>query len=330
MGEISDIQKVIAGIYKNVYHKKTNWPCAICGCANSAIVSHLLQQNGILSELSEDRHFYMVKNTDMYGWGEKNSRPFEFKRVGIHDAMSLYLFCKEHDDMLFSEFEKQKGSLDVYNYHHKLLFCMRSLYAEKRLKEYGIEVDKRQKEAKTLPSNFCKQAEELMHLSEIGISEIEQYIKIINDCLKGNSEQVKFLVREFDYFPVSISTSFSLSTEDEALNFNILQPCVLFHFFPYNSKSYLILGYFEDYINDPIKKLLDEWKQTTWETLGLSLTRIILNPVDMWAMAPSVYKLLKPENIERFHQILEERMYEITPSKIDFNLFDGIEDYEWK
>lgn len=133
MGRTNDTVKILAAIQKNM--DKKSWPCIYGGCDQHAINSHLLQRHGVLDRVVENGHLYEVKRCDYYKWNR--NPPIEFKMVGLNRAISLPLFCHEHDSRLFRSIEQDE--IDCSDYRMQLLLSYRTVCAEIRKKEMNIE-----------------------------------------------------------------------------------------------------------------------------------------------------------------------------------------------
>lgn len=115
--------KVMKTIFENSHNK--SWECIECGCNKLAINSHLLQRHGILSNIVENGHLTEVKGADMMRWDENNANVFQFKKIGLQQAISLKIFCNNHDTTLFYDIEH--GDVNFDDYWVQLLYSSRSV-----------------------------------------------------------------------------------------------------------------------------------------------------------------------------------------------------------
>ena len=104
-------QNIIAKIRANV--KKKDCECLFSDCENKSINSHLIQRNGILSNISIDGHLYELKVIDVNKFG-KEKYPINFKKLGVKQALSYKLFCNKHDTNLFKNIENTKSNYESY------------------------------------------------------------------------------------------------------------------------------------------------------------------------------------------------------------------------
>ena len=104
------IKKIIAQIDKNVKHKQ--WECLIDGCSEIAINSHLIQQNGLLNNISINGHLIELRMRDAFKWNKEES-PIVFQQIGIRKALSYKVFCNKHDTQIFKPIES--NNVEFYN-----------------------------------------------------------------------------------------------------------------------------------------------------------------------------------------------------------------------
>jgi len=88
--------------------------CFYPDCNKPSINSHILQKNGILSELEENGH---VMQMEINPFGDNIHF---FKRTGINKAFSFKCFCSHHDIELFDSIEKKEINFSIYrNYRYR-------------------------------------------------------------------------------------------------------------------------------------------------------------------------------------------------------------------
>lgn len=127
--------RVIAEVRKRI--SKKDWCCIIDGCNNKAINSHLIQRNGLLSNIAPNGHLVECKVSNAYNW-TVSDYPIVFEKTGINRALSLEVFCDKHDSEIFKPIES--GAISLESYTAFLLFGFRALCAEIRKKETNIEL----------------------------------------------------------------------------------------------------------------------------------------------------------------------------------------------
>lgn len=118
---------------KHMHIKRCMYP----NCnSKSAIKSHALQNNGVISRLAIDNHVLMpyVQRSATYLEKNKFFRK-KLKSIGKNEATTFYGFCKKHDDQLFAPIEKEEWFINKDN---EFLFAYRTLCSQLKNKEETI------------------------------------------------------------------------------------------------------------------------------------------------------------------------------------------------
>ncbi len=326
MAKPDQLLLTLGNIRKNVYGPGKKWDCIVSGCTEPAIVSHLLQRNGILDLVAENGHMILVQVSEAYGW-EKSQIPVEFKRVGIRGSISIPLLCDKHDTELFSEIEQsQDGAgtipLNPYDYRHQLLLSLRTMYAEKRRKQQAVEMYKRISVAHTLPINFQAMAKDQIRLQLVGIRDLDTYIKDIESELLSPNGLFEFKVYEYEEMKICSTAGLSMCDDvkkNEDLDYVL--PTVFFHAFPLNGVFYIVVGYHKGHNTDEVSAFINSWSGLSIFDLQGELSKLFIQRVETWGMAPSLYKQISVDKITRFKQLQLEAMRSLPMPAIDFNLF---------
>lgn len=312
--------KIIANIIKNVHSKK--WECIVDGCNEKAINSHLLQQNGILDNVSVDGHLIEYKTTDPFTW-KKDSPPFEMKRIGKKKAFSLPVFCKKHDTSIFKEIETLP--IDLGQYRAQLLLSYRVVCAETRKKQVNVEQFNRFLNAETLSGDIGLDKIELAKQgNEQGIQDLEIIKKLFEDELENETSKFTFKIYKNSFLDIYGSAVFTpiddLMTgpeQREPLN------SVFIHVIPYNEQTNIIVGYCNDYVDDWIKEYVDSWDGLEEEDFEKKLTKLFTAHIENWGMSPELLDEIKEENLKLFKEYIAMNANNHSPhQQIDFNLFE--------
>lgn len=313
-------QKIIANIIKNVHKKK--WDCIIDGCAENAINSHLLQQNGILDNVSVDGHLIEYKQTDPFTWKE-DSPPFKMKRIGKRNAFSLPVFCSNHDTTVFREVETHPINLDLYRVH--LLLSYRVVCAEIRKKQVNVEQFSRFLNAETLKGEIGLEEIKLSKEgNELGILDLERYKKTFEDEIENEASIFTFKVYKYPFLDIYGSAVFS------PIDYVVTDPkqveplnSVFIHVVPYNDKTNIIVGYCNEYVDDWIKEYVDSWNELEEEDFEKQLTKLFTAHIENWGMSPDLLDEIKEENLKLLEEYTAQNANNHSPhQQVDFNLFE--------
>lgn len=320
MGRTNDTVKILAAIQKNM--DKKSWPCIYGGCDQHAINSHLLQRHGVLDRVVENGHLYEVKRCDYYKWNR--NPPIEFKMVGLNRAISLPLFCHEHDSRLFRSIEQDE--IDCSDYRMQLLLCYRTVCAEIRKKEMNIEFLGRMKKSSTL--QFL---EDVIDMSitgnELGIRDLDGYKSLLEQELEKISHNFFFVCYRYPLVKVYASSVFSYHPNDAVAR--IADSCTVWdngfvHIIPAEDCTCIILGYHNEHTNSLLQEYVVSWKDLDMASLGGKLTELFAARIESWGLAPSLYRRLSPSMTKRYIKYMSENAcnYDIS-QYVDFNLFNG-------
>lgn len=118
-------------LFKKVQQKKRQ--CFEEGCSSKTINSHILQKNGIISQIMENGKVMSLEG-DLFS---SDRIPIVFKERGGNETFMFPGFCNIHDTNIFKEIEQEE--FDLKDYAHQLLFSYRAAVNEVRKKEIVIE-----------------------------------------------------------------------------------------------------------------------------------------------------------------------------------------------
>ncbi len=243
-------QNIIAQIIKNVKNK--NWDCLVDDCETNAINSHLIQQNGLLSNIAVKGHLIELKMSDAYKWS-KNDSPYVFKLLGIRQALSYKVFCNEHDTEIFEPIEKTEKDLESYEAF--LLFSYRAVCAEIRKKLMNIEQHNRIVNANTLDGKIDKEAIQLViNGNELGIKDLNVLKKELEKEIESKKDKYSFYTYKYPKIDIYASAVFSATDlnspeEDGALDLKN----IYIHILPLEEEIIISIGYHKDHSSDEIK-----------------------------------------------------------------------------
>lgn len=320
-------KEIISNIHRNV-HKK-NWKCIIDNCQKSAINSHLLQQNGILDKVVEGGHLVELREKGIF------DSKYIFKDTGIDRAISLHLFCGDHDRDLFREIETK--SINFNDYRTQVLFSYRATCAEIRLKERNIELFSRILRSNTLDIENTNPdvADDLSRIvvsSKVGVNDLSFYKEQFESYLvNGGDEKYKFVTIKYHFLKVCASTiSSPILPEDKANPSFVYGDKVWNSFFinliPQYDNLYIIIGYHKDYVNEWILKYIDSWKTEDKIEQQKNITELLATRIAYWGISRSVLATIPLDLREKFTDFWDKNQMELsTELKFGFNLFAHID-----
>jgi hypothetical protein len=289
--------KELEEMFKKIYNKiSNNAKEKFCfnkneECNNKIIRAHSIQENRILSQLSENGDVLYIE----YGDGE-----LKFNKVGKGKATTFTGFCGYHDSKIFSPIENYDFIKE--NKEQEFLFAYRIIAREYYAKIHNKNICEKFVEALANPEKEiiegyplqfldyytleeCKiRQEQLLKSLNYDIRDLKEYKKILNKSL----EQKKFEVIETYCLELDGQCSLAVAawcylTQD--LNGKVINDTsdckekmkpLLITVFPQNNKTYILLSYFNKdkhkykaFINQ-LKKLKDDMKKIVISNLIVS------------------------------------------------------------
>jgi hypothetical protein len=313
--------KIIQQINKNVLNK--DWKCLYPNCGSSAINSHLLQKNGILSQISENSHLIELVQNDYFKIynGEKT---LLFKINSINKIMSHPLFCNYHDTFIFREIEMEK--INFYSIKAQSLFSYRSLCSELWKKQRNFEFYQRMKnynQMKTLLSNYEKiilQGKIDSH--ELAISDLAEYKSMFEE-LSTCSTRFTFQTFKIPLLQICGSGVFSPISNKESYDQKNPFPIVFINIVPMDKFTFVILGKSKQYTNEWIEDYFKRWEGNYETSSELLISDLLASRIESWAVSPQLFQNWKSSKLEKLENYWNYNMYELnTDLKFNINLFN--------
>jgi hypothetical protein len=312
-------QNIIAQITKNLKNKA--WKCIIDGCDQTAINSHLIQQNGLLSNITYNGHLVELKMLDANKWDDRNL-PFEFKTVGIKQALSYKVFCNNHDTEIFKTIEKDDASLDTYEAF--LLFSYRAVCSEIRKKEINIEHFTRVLNANSLTAVIDPENLNLIiEGNKLGIIDLIVLKEQLEAEIKNKTDKYKYFVYKYPILEIYASAVFNANELD--FFSHISEPDlenIYIHFLPLEEEFLILVGYNSDQVSEKTINYCNSWENLSLESLQKKLTNLFVNNIENWGLSTELFKSISDKNKSRYIQTLMEKgsLYGISKD-LNFNLF---------
>jgi hypothetical protein len=263
--------------------------CFFPGCENKSINSHILQKNGILSELKENGHLFEFK-----------IKPFEnnfhkFEKIGINDAYSFKCFCQFHDDSLFGDIEKVDIKFD--DYRTNLLFTIRILLYEKFVKMVVIKINEAYKQYPNLFKQFeIRKIENEIKQQTLGIVDLQRIESTIWNDLNEGTESFHFENKLIARIPICLSSFYTYKNTEE-INKEFSKTgsyddeffSIYVNVFPYNNETIFTIGYEKKY-ERLVKGYALSFVKEGEKKLLRKLTNLLLFQCNTWILKPSFYK----------------------------------------
>lgn len=313
-------QNIIAQIKKNI--KSKQWQCLIDGCDELAINSHLIQQNGILNNITIDGHLIELKMVDAYKWN-KNEAPITFQRIGIKHALTHKVFCNYHDTSIFQPIENQ--NTDFEKYESFLLFSFRAVCAEIRKKTISIEQYTRMINANTLTGIIDKdRLQEQLDGNALGITDLNVLKKELEDEINNMQGSYTFYSFKYPKLDIYASAVFSATGIDFSRdNGDLDLENIYIHILPLNENLLILVGFNNKFTSEATSSYCKSWGGLSNAELEIKLTTLVSTNIENWGTSLTRFENIKEHNKKKYISALIENInYFGITEVLNFNLFE--------
>lgn len=186
--------------------------CMHPNCNEKAINSHIMQKNGILSSIADDKHLW---ESSIDHFKKEYTR---LHKKGINKIYTFTGFCNNHDSSIFSKIETE-GAIDFQDYESCLLFALRTTYNELWLKEVVIKMQECVINHSGVDTDN-QMLRETIRQNELGIKDLEHYTKSMWNDLENKTQSFVFEHREMDYKEICLNAIFTYDTSSEIMDYH--------------------------------------------------------------------------------------------------------------
>ncbi len=308
----SETRRVAVDTIIKCYHPKCNEP---------AINSHILQKEKILCEIAPDRHHMKRIINKFY------TPDIKFEKRGIDKAFSFNCFCKDHDENLFLEIEKNE--IDFNNYKHYLLLVLRGLYREINIKEINVRQNELliDKYAHLIDISDLQTSN---NYERLGLNDLKKTEELIWNDLQFGSQSFEFGKKEMTKEGVVLSSIFTYETSKE-LNTHRARygveakeiTDIFVTFFPHGKNSVFIMGYKKTNASK-VKGYVNMFMKENERKTKRRLSNLLLFNCEVWVCSEKFYKEKIEKNKEIFFETLEYTKTTDNERKtFDLNIFEN-------
>ena len=197
------------------------------------------------------------------------------------------------------------------------------MYAEKRRKQQAAELSKRMSVAHTLPYDFQVTSKEQLKLQLVGIRDLDMYIADLESELVTPKGLFEFKVYEYEKMKVCSTAGLSLCDDvDKNADMDYILPTAFFHAFPLNGIFYIVVGCHKEHRTKLVDSFMNAWAGLSKTDLQKALTKLFVQRVETWGMAPSLFETISADRINQFKKYQLDAMNSMPMPDIDFNLFE--------
>lgn len=313
-------------------NKEKKRKCIVEGCQNIAINSHILQKNGIINLICENRHFYVLGLTDFFKPQTIFDSPIQFHKIGINEGLSFPLFCNTHDTELFSDIEIGEYNPNLYKI--QLLFAYRSICKEIRKKEIQIDIQGNILNNSTIRTEFTDEkigvTTDLLNGYILGVKDLKFYQKEIEielaELAAGTSISNRFTFTTSITNKLDICTSSIFSPVDYGTDALQEEPfkAIFISIFPKEDTTVIICGYHNSSSSSWITDFINSWKNLTQEQIRKRISEILITRCETWGISPKLYNSMSDEKKEGIiHEFLNNVFTHDEDMVSEINIFEN-------
>lgn len=311
-------RKALEGIQKNV--DKKSWQCLYPNCTQPAINSHLLQRNGILSNLTENGHLYELVPCSPFELNPGRVR--KLKLSGIHGSLSEPLFCNEHDASLFESIET--ANPDWATYKNQLLFAYRSTCSELRKKQRQVEIARRIENSHILSSSWKQsQGPVLVQGMHLGIRDIERFKLDMEKDLTTGTAHFEFKTHDYPLVEACASAIFSPVVNPVTSAYQDAPLSTVFiNIIPAFDRLWVIVGHHRTFADEWALRYVEGWSNYSGPTIEQKLTDLFASRLETWCISPSQYRRIAKTRIAELLVYWNDHNHDhLALQHVPFNLF---------
>jgi hypothetical protein len=268
--------------------KKKIKTCYFPGCNEKSINSHILQKNGILSQISKNGHVWEKKINQF------SKKTFFFEESGLNNVFSFNCFCPNHDKELFKKIED--NIIDFHDYESCLLFTLRTLYNEIYRKEILVEQIKFLMKSEKSAEMNLELLLQFMEQQLLGIKDLQRNEFDIWSDYNNGTENFIFQHRELTNIDICLSGFYNYETTLEMHNYKLREGKdmeriseVFINFFPYNNKSILLMGYNKK-DEKKLKPYINTFFKESEPKVQTKITNLLMFACETWIISEKLYK----------------------------------------
>jgi len=316
-----EVKNEIYKIQKRTH--KLSRKCMYPDCSQKAIKSHLLQKNGIINQIAENKHVMEVIGSPF-----TESQQI-FKKTGHQGIFTFPGFCDTHDNILFKPIEEKV--IDFDSYESQLLFSYRASVNERSKKEIIIDTNVRilssPKLNGKLPIDYMHYLNDAILGLTAGIKDsLIDENKLLTNITDNKKKDFTFITRRLPRYEICSSGIFTYETSNELINtgHQLNQPLteIYFNLLPCGNEMILIIGCQKNSIST-CHEYLQQFKNKEVPMVLKLISNILLCQIENWTTSISFYdKYLKSRSSVILKTMLDSVHHKDERRDLSINIFN--------
>lgn len=285
----NDLQKA------RVSSAKYEYECCLPGCKQKALKhSHIIPQCVLKKYVCNSKHKLLQNGIDEIhpmSVCDTGELPLDkFQTLGIEQAMSMPIFCKEHDNGLFDVYEKNADSIEPEDRRFQILQSLRAIGALRHQNLKQIVQSEYKRECNEFYRDGVYDEEQnsykyLLRRQDASIARL--YESICND----DFNHYYFTCVELNYIGLVICDALvdegNLAMYCECDEYSEPLKILYVHLLPKGNHSYLILGYDTRSVANQQKMQLVRWAKALDKRTDLKVIyEILCHCSNNWCISP--------------------------------------------
>lgn len=287
--------------------------------------AHTLQNNGILSLISENGH---VRIHDLLN---KVRQGTSTKEVSKNDATTFYGFCEYHDSVVFKEIELLPYTASIkQNFLHAYRTCAQEYHKKNRMLKVIQNCFKEKPSIINIPS-FIESYENM----ELSFKDVGKYMNIFNESFKDNNFDIlESYVYKFDErYDFAVTTMFNptfgingellndiYSKDEERLK------SIFISVLPTQTNSFLIISYLKEDC-EHFKEYLKQIKELTDEELKIFLNNLLPTYSENIVLSPRLWNKWTPFSRKEYEKTINGEIGNFDKLLSLEEPFDSLDDF---
>ncbi len=286
---VNDLQKA------RISSAKYQYECCLPGCKQKALKhSHIIPQCVLKKYICKSKHKLLQNVIDEIhpmSVRDTGELPLDkFQTLGIEQAMSMPIFCKEHDNGLFDVYEKNADSIEPEDRKFQVLQSLRAIGAL-RLQNLKLLVENNVKQGL---NDFYKGGvfdEELEGCKYLLRRQDASITRLYESICNDDFNHYYFTCIELNYIGLAVCDALvdegDLAMYCESDVYSEPLKILYVHLLPKGNHSYLILGYDTRSVADQQKMQLVNWAKALDKRTDLKVIYDILcHCSNNWCISP--------------------------------------------
>lgn len=273
--------------------------CYTHGCISRSSRNHLLQKNGIISQITENNHVWELRTNRF-----RKPNYYSLEKIGWEETMVMYGYCPNCDNQIFSSIEKPTAQLPA-TLADACRYSLRPIVHEIRKKEGNLKFLKSRDSDQSTKTGSSSPMVSSIDKTQYGIYFLQSLASVFTDGL-SKSVPISYAIRELPRIEICASSilihpmwykyNSNLSESNVLAYINTIsqQSFNVINLFPFDNKSILISVTHSE-SNESSHAFQKIMQQADITGLTRVVSNMLIAQIEDWAISDKLYSKL-PRN----------------------------------